>query len=136
MEVDDAKVYCRQQAGQLVQMQREIKCLSVERDQALQALTTMRKKVQDNVPVISLVEERRLELETQNKKACQDVRGIQEQLRLAMRANAKLRSEITQCEKEREKAELEIQSLKNRLESVRKLNGQKTKKLNDYMAIT
>ena len=57
-------------------MQREIKCLSVERDQALQALTTMRKKVQDNVPVISLVEERRLELETQNKKACQDVRGI------------------------------------------------------------
>ena len=64
------------------------------------------------------------------------MRGIQEQLRQAMRTNAKLRSEITQCQKEREKAELEIQSLKTRLESVRRLNGQKTRKLNDYIAIT
>ena len=59
-------------------MRKEINLLSHERDQAVQALTTMRKKVQDNVPVISLVEERRLELETQNARAFEDVRGIQE----------------------------------------------------------
>ena len=55
----------------------------------------MRKKVQEKVPVISLVEERRLELESQNKKAKEDVRGIQDKLREALKQNTRLRNQIS-----------------------------------------
>ena len=60
----------------------------------------MRKKVQEKVPVISLVEERRLELESQNLKAKEEVKGIQDQLRTALKQNSKLRNEIGHYERE------------------------------------
>lgn len=44
----------------------------------MNALTALRKKVQEKVPVISVVEERRLELESQNKKAKIDVKTAQD----------------------------------------------------------
>lgn len=40
------------------------------------ALTVLRKKVQEKVPVISFVEDRRLELESSNRRAKEDVRTI------------------------------------------------------------
>ena len=47
-----------------------------ERDQLMGALTVLRKKVQEKVPVISFVEDRRLELESSNRRAKEDVRTI------------------------------------------------------------
>ena len=80
-DLDQAKEYLRTQAGQLIHIRKENSSLASQRDQAMQTLTAMRKKVQEKVPVISLVEERRLELESQNRKAKEDVRSSQEQLR-------------------------------------------------------
>lgn len=60
----------------MMDLRKEVSAVKYERDQVMQALTAMRKKVQQKIPVISLVEERRLELESQNRKAREDVRGV------------------------------------------------------------
>ena len=62
-DLKQAKEYMHYQAGQLMNVRKEASQTQYERDQLMQALTALRKKVQEKVPVISVVEERRLELE-------------------------------------------------------------------------
>jgi len=62
-ELEDAQTYIHQQASNLMKLRKDAAQSQYERDQMMQTLQALRKRVQERVPVISVVEERRLELE-------------------------------------------------------------------------
>ena len=95
----------------------------------------MKKKVQERVPVINLVEERRLQLEAMSQRQNSECKNLQEQLRESLKQNSKLRSQLAQHEKDQAKLEQEVESLKERLQSVRRLNQRQTRKLNEYKEV-
>ena len=74
------------------------------------------------MPVINLVEERRIQLEQINQKQVSECKNLQDQLRDALKQNAKLRNQMSQFEKDQAKQEQDMASLKERLSCVRRLN--------------
>lgn len=84
----------------------------------------MRKKIEERVPAIAEVEKRKCQLEDQAMERAIEIRNVQDQLKDALRKNAKMAGQLQISEKRVKDLELEVRSNKERMQSLRKLNQQ------------
>ena len=107
----------------VIHLEKELSATRYEKDRLETAFEEMRKQVEERVPVIAEVERRRLELEAISAERSSEVRSLQEQLREALRKCAKLQGQAQGSEKRVRELEGELRSSKERMLSLRKLNG-------------
>ena len=106
----------------LIHLEHELAVTVYEKNRLQGAFEEMKRKIEERVPVIAEVEERRRELEKEREDAEVENRNLQEQLRDTIKKHAKTTVMLQNSEKRVKELEAQAASHKERLSSLRKLN--------------